>query len=75
MAGTLRGAGEENGGRCFWGVWVEGVGVAMVSGRTAGEVVAGGSEFFAIYTSCLWLQSLLMAYVVEVRTQCLRHRK
>lgn len=31
MGGTLRGAGEESAARCFWGVLVEGVGVAMAA--------------------------------------------
>ena len=31
IPGTLRGAGDENAGRCFCGVFVEGVGVAMPS--------------------------------------------
>lgn len=31
MGGTLRGAGEESAARCFCGVLVEGVGVAMVA--------------------------------------------
>jgi hypothetical protein len=34
--GTLRGAGEENVGRCFEGVLVEGVGVAMAVVESAG---------------------------------------
>lgn len=31
VGGTLRGAGDENVGRCFEGVFVEGVGVAIVA--------------------------------------------
>jgi hypothetical protein len=33
VCGTLRGAGDENAGRCLCGVLVEGVGVAMVDAR------------------------------------------
>jgi hypothetical protein len=52
VCGTLRGAGDEKAGRCFEGVLVEGVGVAMVAGDGGRE---GFKDRISRVSSVLWM--------------------
>jgi hypothetical protein len=45
VCGTLRGAGDEKVGRCFEGVLVEGVGVAMIVAGSVSSIARQVDKF------------------------------